>query len=323
MRTTMSVSLVLLLLGPPAYAQFAADSPYCRLNPDASGCPPPIRIQIVPPPLTGFPGVSPGVRDILSILDSGVRNRREERRLDLEERRLRLEEERLRQESMPPPPTPAPTLLPPELQAQLLAFIIASERKLDLEERRLRLEEAREERQLRLEKAREEQLRWEAVLAEQTPEVRAQIIAFDTAHPAWKQYASRMKEYKIKLLQGGVNATEYLTLLYRLAKMDKEKLGSARKVLSEDAFIRRYQDPRLWRQPFVDENGAPFPAEIQAQYFAFNAACPDWKRYAPKMLEYGAKLLPGETNVTEYLMLLHWLAKMDAKEGLGTAAAKR
>jgi hypothetical protein len=162
----MSVSLALLLLGPSAYAQFAADSPYCRNNPAAHGCPPPIRVQVLPPPSDGMDG-------ILRILDSGVQNRREQQRLDLEERRLHLEEERLRRWNAGEPiaqSTPAPAPAP----AALLS-----------------------------------------------PDLLLQLRAFDYANPDWEQYGSKMVAYASKLKPGDqTDATEYLTLLYRLAKLD-------------------------------------------------------------------------------------------------------
>jgi hypothetical protein len=123
-------------------------------------------VQVVPPPPTG------GMDGILRILDSGVQNRREQRRLDLEERQVHVEEERLRQSATPtltPAPAPA-SALPPTLL---------------------------------------------------TPELKLQLRAFDYANPDWAQYAMKMVEYAAKLRPGDqTDATEYLTLLYRLAKQD-------------------------------------------------------------------------------------------------------
>lgn len=295
---TMSVALALLLMGSSANAQFKASDPYCRLNPGAIGCPPPIRVQVVPPETTG---VDPLVKELLQTWDEGMRRGREQQRLDQEERRLALEES---------------DAVDRRLRDSVDRYLYGDrrlrieERKLALEERRLQLAEGRVTAEELAATIRREEEQLEATLASLAPEIRTQITAFDAAHPGWKRYASKMNEYGAKLRPGRVKTTEYLTVLYLLATTDQE----ARKVLSEEAFIRRYREPRLWgAHPVVDENGVPFPPEIQAQYSAFNAACPDWKEYAPKMKEYGAKLPSGETNVTEYLMLLYRLAKMDAK----------
>lgn len=177
---TMSVSVALLLLGSSAYAQFAADSPYCRLNPDAFGCPPPVRIQIVPPePTTGTSPLVQSLLDTMSgrhVLD---RQKEEDRR-----RHVREDSEQNREQQ-----------------------------KLDQEERRLRLDEAREER-----------LRGANPIVDEpaplAPEVQAQLLAFAAACPDWGRYAPKMVEYGAKLRPGETDATEYLTLLYRLAKMD-------------------------------------------------------------------------------------------------------
>jgi hypothetical protein len=172
---TMSVALALLLVGPSAYAQWATDS-YCRINPAAIGCPPPIRVQVVPPD----DGLSPGIGALVRTLQSGYQARREQQRLDQEERRLSLEEERLWQSHAPSAPTPT-TAPAPVLPAALL-----------------------------------------------TPDLLLQFKAFDYANPDWEQYGSKMVAYASKLKPGDqTDATEYLTLLYRLAKMDaKEALAT-------------------------------------------------------------------------------------------------
>jgi hypothetical protein len=172
---TMSVSLALLLLGPSAYAQWATDA-YCRINPAAIGCPPPIRVQVVPPAT----GTSEGISGLAGTLERGFQARREQQRLDQEERRLSLEEARLSQSHAPSAPTPT-TAPAPVLPAALL-----------------------------------------------TPDLLLQFKAFDYANPDWEQYGSKMVAYASKLKPGDqTDATEYLTLLYRLAKMDaKEGLAT-------------------------------------------------------------------------------------------------
>lgn len=303
---TMSVSLVLVLLGPSAYAQFSASDPYCRLNAANPGCPPPIRVEIVPPQgRTMQPeGVSPGLQQILSTLERDYQARREQQGLDLEERRLTLLEEALRrlgpasQARPSAPPTPPPV----------------------------------------------------------TTDLEAQVVVFIKTYSDWEDYAPKMKEYVGKLRPGDTNVTEYLTLLYRLAKIDEQ--------LRADEFVARYSSPLVVRvrakypgayadtpnddledawltkhPEYVDLASprartkllakhpeyaelappapeptprAPTPEEI-TQGVAFTNAYADWEQYAPKMNAYRSKLAPGDTNATEYLTLLYRLAKIETK----------
>jgi hypothetical protein len=115
----MSVSLALLLWGPSAYAQFKASDPYCQRYPANLGCPPPVRIQIIPPPQQDNT-----VPNILGILSEGMRNRREDERLRIEREKLETEQERLRFDKERAAVTEAGELSR-ELRTLLEAFVIA------------------------------------------------------------------------------------------------------------------------------------------------------------------------------------------------------
>lgn len=69
-----AAAVAIFICSAPAEAQLTADSPYCRMNPSNLGCPPPVRVQVVPNSQYEYPSSS---SDLASQLMRIQRDRRD------------------------------------------------------------------------------------------------------------------------------------------------------------------------------------------------------------------------------------------------------